>query len=309
MTILRALKISTEKLKQKNISSAYLDAEVLLLEALNGCGKNVGKSWLYVNSDYLLNEKERRLFNNFISQRKKHKPVAYITNRKEFYGCDFYVDENVLIPRPETEIMVEEVLKIVNRKKNKSGKSGFNLIDIGTGSGCIIMSILNELIRNKKGESIHNAIANDISAEAIKVAKINAKKYNLDKKIKFITGDLKKAANKKNFSASSQFIVTANLPYIKNNDYRKLSGGVKKYEPKIALKGGKDGLECIERLIGTISKLKFKHAKKIFIVLESDPWQTDKIKNISESELGNASIKIIKDLSQKKRVVVIKLPT
>lgn len=304
MNIQQILKISTKKLKQKNIPSASLDAEVLLLEALNRCGKSADKSWLYINSNYLLNEKEKRLFNNFINQRKKHKPVAYIINRKEFYGYDFYVDENVLIPRPETELMVEEVLKIIKRQKNKSGKKNFNLIDIGTGSGCIIISIVNELIKSKRDKVIHNAVANDISAEAIKTAKINAKKYNLDRKIKFITGDLEKVINRKTFSTHGQFIVTANLPYIKNSDYKTLPKSVKKYEPAVALKGGRDGLERIEKLIGAISKLKFKRAK-IFIVLEADPKQIDKIKNISDSKLGSADTEIIKDLSQKKRVIAI----
>ena len=102
MNINKSLKISTKKLKQKNIPSATLDAEVLLLEALNKSNKNIDKSWLYVNNNYELSKKEETLFKNFIDQRKKHKPVAYIVNKKEFFGYDFYRDENVLIPRPET---------------------------------------------------------------------------------------------------------------------------------------------------------------------------------------------------------------
>ena len=169
MNIQQALKNSTDKLKQKNIPSANLDAEVLLLEVLNRCkcdSENLDKSWLYIHNDYKLNKDEKKIFNNFISQRLKHKPVAYIINRKEFYGYDFYVDENVLIPRPETELIVDEILKIFTgvhslecknaisnstyRLKPELRNKKFTLLDIGTGSGCIIISVLNKLIAHSR---------------------------------------------------------------------------------------------------------------------------------------------------------------
>ena len=320
MNIQQTLNASTKKLKQKNIPSASLDAEVLLLEALNRYrydSENLDKSWLYVHDDYKLNKDEEKLFNNFISQREKYKPVAYITNRKEFYGYDFYVNENVLIPRPETELIVDEVLEILSKRdKNKfypalaEGHSGFSrsvkkitLIDIGTGSGCIIISILNELIKNK---IINNAFANDISKKAIEVAKINAKKYNLNKKIKFINGDLEKVIDKKIFSDSNQIIITANLPYIKNSDYKTLQPNVKKYEPAIALKAGEDGLDYIRKLIDLISKIQLELNKNIYLFLEADPNQINKITAILNEKLTNLNIKIIKDLSGKERIISIK---
>ena len=334
MNVKQALKNAFIELKQKNILSANLDAEVLLLEALN---KNKDKSWLYINTNYELNKNEEKLFNNFISQRKKHKPVAYIINRKEFYGYDFYVDENVLIPRPETELIVDEVLEILEDKSNKLSftrfkrrrtnvcspsfetpsekPASFTLIDIGTGSGCIIMSILNELTKNKKDKIIKSVFANDISKEAIKIAKINAKKYNLEKKIKFINGDLEKALDKKIFSTvnnSDQVIITANLPYIKSSDYKTLQPNVKNYEPATALKGGEYGLDHIEKLIDLISELLRRRTnacspsfccKKIFIILEANPEQMNKITAILNKKFTNANIKIIKDLSGKKRII------
>jgi len=318
MNIQQALKKSTDKLKQKNIPSANLDAEVLLLEVLNK-----DKSWLYIHNDYELNKDEEKLFNSFISQREKQKPVAYIINRKEFYGYDFYVDENVLIPRPETELVVDEVLKILN-KQNKDkfypasaeGHSGFSrlnkkitLIDIGVGSGCIVISILNGLIKNKKDKLIKNAFANDISKKAIAVAKINAKKYNLDQKIKFITGDFKKAISEKIFSNSNQIIITANLPYIKNSDYKTLQPNVRNYEPTIALKAGKDGLDYIKELIDLISKIQLRLNKNIYLFLEADSSQINKITAILSEKFTNPNIKIIKDLSSKERIVSVKLYT
>ena len=330
MNIQQSLKTSTSKLEQKNIPSAALDAEVLLLETLNRnkphshnnnvsdikhgiaaslCGaprndnRNLDKSWLYLNNNYELNKNEEKLFNNFINQRLKHKPVAYIVNRKEFYGYDFYVDKNVLIPRPETELMVEKVLKILNNAIQRK----FNIVDIGTGSGCIIISILNELAKNKNDKVIHNAYANDISQKAIRITKINAKKYNLSKKIKFVKDDFKKFLNEKDIYNSNELIITANLPYIKNDDYKNLSINVKKYEPKIALVAGKDGLVYIEKLVKSILKIKKKCKQKIYIFIEADPNQMSEIKTLFRKNFNSAIIKIIRDLSQKKRIVSVEI--
>ncbi len=338
MNIQQSLKTSANKLEQKNIPSAALDAEVLLLEALSRnkphsynnnindikhgiaaslCGaprndnKRLDKSWLYINNNYELNRSEEKLFDNFINQRLKNKPIAYIINRKEFYGYDFYVDENVLIPRPETELMVEEVLKIL-KLANGDGHlrrcpSPANLIDIGTGSGCIIISILNELAKNKNDKVIHNAYANDISQKAIRITKINAKKYNLSKKIKFVKDDFKKFLNEKDIYDSNELIITANLPYIKNDDYKNLSINVKKYEPKIALIAGKDGLVYIEKLVKSILKIKKKYKQKIYIFIEADPNQMSEIKTLFRKNFNSAIIKIIRDLSQKKRIVSVEI--
>lgn len=302
MNIQQILKTSTKKLKQKNISSAAIDAEILLLEALNKKRyKKLNKSWLYINSNYELNKNEKELFNDFINQRLKHKPVAYIINRKEFYGYDFYVDENVLIPRPETEIIIEKVLKILAIDKK------FNIIDIGTGSGCIIISILNELTKNKNDKVIHSAYANDVSQEAIKIAKVNAEKYNLNKKIKFVENNFEKFLDKENIYNSDELIITANLPYIKNTDYQNLSVNVKKYEPKIALAAGKNGLVYIEKLIESILKIREKYKQKIYIFIEADPDQMNKIKALLKNKFKNVVIKIIKDLSRKERVISAKI--
>lgn len=337
MNIQQTLKKSTDKLKQKNIPSASLDAEVLLLEVLNRsevhsleCKNAISnsayrlkpelrknKTWLYTHGDYELNKDEEKLFNNFISQREKHKPVAYIINRKEFYGYDFYVNKNVLIPRPETELIVDKVLEILNKQDKDNfypalaeGHNGFSrsdkkltLIDIGTGSGCIAISILNELAKSKENKIIINTFANDISKKAIAVAKINAEKYNLNQKIKFITGNLEKAISEKIFSNSDQIIITANLPYIKNDDYKTLQPNVKEYEPAIALRGGKDGLDYIEKLINLISKIQLKLNKNIYLLLEADPEQMNEIAVILNKKLVNTNIKIIKDLSGKERII------
>ena len=339
MNIQQILKISTKKLNSSDIPSPALDAEVLLLEALNRAGVHSleckstifnstyrlkpelqkNKTWLYLNNNYELNRTEEKLFNNFINQRLKDKPVAYIINRKEFYGYDFYVDEDVLIPRPETELIVEEVLKVLSNNKSDTAslrsltpklrsqaperQNNFNIIDIGTGSGCIIISILNELAKKKDSKIIYNAYANDISQKAIAIAKANAKKYNLNKKIKFVASNFEKFLAEKDIYNSGKLIITANLPYIKNSDYEKLSENVRKYEPKIALTAGKDGLVYIEKLIDSVSKTQLKSNQKIYLFLEADPDQMSKIMAISREKLANVDIETIKDLSNRKRIV------
>lgn len=301
MNIQEILRSSAKILAMHKISSASLDAEVLLLETLRKCGKNVEKSWLYINNDYMFNKIEEKQFNDFLNQRIKHKPIAYIIGYKEFYGYNFFINKNVLIPRPETELIVEEALKIIN--ENGNTKSKFNLIDIGTGSGCIIISILNELRKNKNSRIINYALANDISKKAIKIAGTNALKYKLDGKINFIAGDLKNVINQKTFSFLKKTIITANLPYIKDIDYKILPKSVRDYEPKIAILGGRDGLDRIRRLIYEISKIE-KRGTTIFLIIEADPKQISGIKNILNNKLKNADIRIVKDLNQKKRIII-----
>ncbi len=328
MNIKQALQSSMQTLKSHNIPSATLDAEVLLLETLNKTRKNnrfhirynipilhrffvksdsekLEKSWIYIHNNYVLSSKEEELFNKYIDQRIDHKPIAYIIKRKEFFGYDYLVNKSVLIPRPETEIIVEEVLKII---KSKDGsKINFNLLDIGTGSGCILISILNELQKNNKNKIIQHSFAIDISKKAIKIAKINAKKYNLGKKIKFIKGNLKNKLNQKLFTSSNDFIITANLPYITKTNYENLSINVKNFEPKIALTSGVDGLDDINNMLKSIFRLTLKCNQTIYLIIEADPDQIDIIKEYIGNESMNIQSKIILDLSEKERVITIKI--
>ena len=335
MNIKQTLQNSIEKLESYNIPSAILDAEVLLLETLNrnkhkelnhnnindanallrqladpfrNDNEKLEKSWLYAHNDHELTKKEESLFNNFINQRIIHKPVAYIINKKEFFGYEFYVNGNVLIPRPETELIVEKVLEIIEKKKN-SKDMPFSLIDIGTGSGCILIGILNELQKNKKDNLVKRSIAIDISKKAIEVAMINAKKYNLENNIKFINGDLKKELNQKLFSNSNHFIITANLPYITNDGYEKLAKNVKNHEPKIALASGAEGLDDIKDMIYSISKINIEINQKIYLLVEADPNQIDIIKEDLKKYFKDTKITIIKDLSGRKRLIIADLFT
>ena len=350
MTIYQILNSSVKKLKQKNIPSANLDAEVLLLEALNktthpqpppGRGlshsplekgkecviNKLTKTFLYSHPDYKLNQKEKKFFNDFIGRRLKREPIAYIIGHKEFFGLDFIANKNVLIPRPETEIIVEEVLKIIQTiseiplapfDKGGNFPQKFDLIDVGTGSGCVLISVLNcggakfcAPIKYK----IKNNYALDISEEAIKIAKRNAEIIlGKNHKIKFIAGDFSKTLDKKIFNNPRDLIITANLPYLSKSDYLKTQEEIKNFEPKIALAAPENGAGLIKKLLrkiaacrGGISRYAPADRKNIFILLEINPSQAKDISEFAKKIFSSPKIKIIKDLAGKNRVIKIEI--
>lgn len=261
MTIKQALDLA--------IKLPDLDSEVLLLGVLE---KN--RAWMYGHMDYELTKSEQVKFKRYIRRRAKGEPVAYILGHKEFYGLDFLVDKNILIPRPETELMVEEVLKEVGNK------SDILLIDVGTGSGCILISIVKKT--KIRGVGI------DISKKALDIAKKNAKKHGVDKRVKFLESNLLEKIS----CCGSKVILTANLPYLSNKIYKKNHKNLK-YEPKQALVANKNGLELYEKLLKQIPK-------GWSVYLEIDPRQKNKILKL------NKQAKIKKDLAGLDRLVVLK---
>ena len=222
-----ALKNAEDILKKSQIPSWRLDAEILLAEVLRK-----DRSELIIRNNIKISNKKAFTFNRYIDRRKKFEPVAYILNNKEFFSLDFFVNKNSLIPRPETELMVEKAIEIYKKKAP-------NILDIGTGSGCIIISVLRHLPKSR-------GIGLDISKNAIKVAKFNSEKllkvYN--KRLKFMNVSIEKLSNNRIFD-----LILANPPYINSKDIRNLSTDIKRYEPKIALDGGKDGLDVIKKVI------------------------------------------------------------
>jgi len=275
MKICQILKFVIEKKKLSN-----LDAEVLLCFVIQ---KN--KAFIYSYPEFELSKIQGNKFKKFIKQRIKKKPVAYIIGKKEFYSLDFLINKNVLIPRPETEILVQESLKLLEKNKNIK-----NIIEIGTGSGCLIISLAKN-IKNKK------FYATDISKQALSIAKKNAENNNIKNKIKFIKSDLLKNLNI-NFTNS---ILIANLPYLPNK-YKKQVSKDLFFEPQKALYAGKDGLFFISKLLKQISKLKNKPK---YILLEFDSSQKNEIKKTVQKLLGKINIKFIKDLAGRNRVVII----
>jgi len=225
MTALELLKIGSDFLKKNQIKTYQIDSELILSEMMGTSREN-----FLINSNFKINENQIKSFKEYISRRAiKKEPMAYILNKKEFWSTKFKIDKGVLIPRPETELMVEKILKYY---KNSSPY----VLDIGTGSGCIIISLLKELCMSK-------GVAIDISKQAIKIAKRNSIINDTCKRIKFINASFMKIPNYK-FD-----LIVANPPYIARHQLKNLSDDIKFFEPKIALDGGNDGLDVIRKVI------------------------------------------------------------
>ncbi len=224
MKAIELINIGSNLLKEKNIKSHILDSEILLSKTLNKSREKV-----LINLDQKIDKKKIYIFKKYIERRVNKEPIAYILEEKEFWSKKFKVNEKTLIPRPETELLVNKLLEIFFGKK-------ILILDIGTGSGCIILSLLNEL-KNSRGVGI------DVSKGAISVAKINGERLDLQNRVKFLNKNILSVKNKK-FD-----LIVSNPPYIKKNDIRNLSVDIRKYEPRIALDGGNDGLDLIKKVI------------------------------------------------------------
>ncbi len=218
-------------LRKANIENPLLDAELLFTSI-----SKKKRIFSIINGKKKINNKNIIKYFNIIERRKKREPIAYILKKKEFWGLEFYVDNNVLIPRPDTEILLED---LINRFKNKSR---LNVLDIGTGTGCILLTILNNF-KNFKGIGI------DKSKKAIKIASHNSTKLKLNNRTKLINCDID------NYKFGKYDIVISNPPYICSQRIKYLSKDVRKFEPLSALDGGLEGLDCIEKVIKAAKKL------------------------------------------------------
>ena len=247
MRAIEAIKIGSNLLKENKIPSYILDSEILL-------SKTLGKSReeILINLEQKITKKNISIFKTYLQRRSKNEPIAYILEEKEFWSKKFKVSKDTLIPRPETELLIDKLLKIYRGKK-------ISILDIGTGSGCIIISLLSSLTKSI-------GIGVDISKNAISVAKNNAFKYKLSNKVKFFNKTIDDVFGKK-FD-----LIVSNPPYIKRKDIKNLSDDIKRYEPRMALDGGNDGLDLIKKVI-------YK-SKNIL-----------KIKGLLALEIGNEQIK------------------
>ena len=263
-------------LKLNNINSFNLDSEILLSSILR-----LDRSKLILNLNKKIEEKDKKNYFNFIDRRKKNEPVAYITGYKEFWKNKFKVDKNVLIPRPDTEVIVEQVLDHLNINSSKK------ILDIGTGSGCILLSILKE--RKKCA-----GVGVDISKNAIKLAKYNAKIQHIKNRIKFLNSDID------NFYGGKYDLIVSNPPYVKLHKINSLDRDIKSFEPKVALNGGVDGYAKIRLTIKKSSTL-IKKKGKLFLEVGFDQTrETLKILKLN----GFYTNGVYKDLARKNRCVI-----
>jgi len=276
MNIRSAVIKGTNFLKDKSILSAQLDTEILMARALD---KN--REYIILNHDKDLNVENLEYFKKLINERATKKPIAYLLNKKFFWKNEFYVNKDTLIPRPDTEIIVEQILNVT---KNKNY---LRILDIGVGSGCIILSILNEK-KNFYGTGI------DISKNTLEISKINAKKLLVDNRVKFYKSDVDK------FAQGKYDLIVSNPPYIKRCDLKYLESDVLKFEPKLALDGGLDGLTVIKKVIKKSSELLKKNGK---FILEIGFDQKNKVIKL----LNNRGFYInstVRDLANNDRCII-----
>ena len=271
------LREGVAKLKQAGFIEASLEAEVLLRFALR-----INRVELYLSLDAKVCDCEAAGYYNLLSRRLEYEPLAYIVQNREFYGLDFTVDPRVLIPRPETEMLVSEALKIA------SGISCPVVSDIGTGSGAIIVSIAKHITQGK-------LYGVDRSPDAVDVAISNADKHNVRDKITFLTGDLLTAL------PENSNIIIANLPYVKSSEVKNVRG-----EPVSALDGGEDGLDVIRRLI---KQLPEKLLSGGTCILEIGEGQYQAIKQYIAGILPEAITTVRQDFAGFERMVTITLPS
>ena len=262
--------------KSLAIKDSNLDCELILSKVLKKSREEI-----LINLDSEINKKQKKEFDFYLNKRKKKKPIAQILGFKFFWKSKFYINNSVLIPRPESEHLIEQALKYLPINKSN------NLLDIGTGSGCLIISLLKE--RNKC-----KATAIDISIDALKVAKINAKMHHIVNKIKFLNIDIDK------FNSNKYDLIISNPPYINRVDLKRLDDDVRLYEPKLALFGGVTGFERIEKTIEKSSELIKYNGKLLIEIGEKQKGYTIEILKKNGFYINE----ICKDFSGKDRCIV-----
>ncbi len=222
-----ALNSATQRLKEAQIETAFLDAQVLLAFVLG-----VDRPWLFAHPEVQLTPRQSEQYTDRVARRVAREPLAYLTGRKEFYGLDLQVDNRVLIPRPETEMLVDEVLREVEAR----GEGTVRVADIGTGSGAIALAIADNAANTR-------IFAIDVSRRALTVARANGKRFDARNQVTFLHGNLLEPL------PETVDIIVANLPYVRSTAYEHLETNVRDYEPRVALESGPQGLNAIEALL------------------------------------------------------------
>ena len=276
MNINLAISLGAKILNSKFIPNSQLDSEILMAKTIKK-----DRKFILLNSNKNINKNDLNNFKKLIEKRSNGQPVAYLTNRKFFWNSEFFVSRDTLIPRPDTELIVENVLKLTNQKNR------INVLDIGVGTGCIIISILKERV-NFFGTGI------DISKRCLNISKINAINLKVNSRLKLYKSNVDK------FNLGKYDLIVSNPPYIKKYILKYLEKDIAKFEPKIALDGGLDGLSEIRKVIKKSSELIKKNGK---FILEIGFDQKNKVINILKNE-GFYINSTQKDLANNDRCIV-----
>ena len=276
MNIEKAINEGYLQLKKNKIKSSHLDSEILMSQVIKK-----DREYLILNLNQKINGKAYKYYHDLINERSKGKPIAYITGKKFFWKHEFYIDQNVLIPRPETELIIEYVLK---KFKNKTK---LRLLEIGVGSGCVLLSILDEK-KNFLGTGI------DLTNKCLKICNNNAIKIGIKNRLKLFKSDID------NFNLGKYDLIISNPPYIKKIDLKYLDTDVKDFEPKMALDGGLEGLSEIRKVIRKSSEL---IKKKGILILEIAFNQKNDVKKLLNNK-GFYINKVLKDYANKDRCII-----
>ena len=279
-TVGRALVSATQRLDDGGSRTANLDAQVILAHVLG-----VDRSWLFAHHDYELMPAEATLYSELVARRTASEPVAYLVGMKEFYGLELAVDARVLIPRPETELLVDAVLDHIESRSDRH----VTVVDVGTGSGAIACAVANNCPEAK-------VYATDISEDALSVARQNVSRWDKRQQVTLLKGDLLAPLPEK------VDVIAANLPYIRSDEYATLQRDVRDYEPQLALEAGPEGLDVFSRLLQQIPK-HLKPGGVIFLEIAYD--QGEAVVDLIGRLLPDArSIAIRKDYHGHDRLVL-----
>ncbi|KRO56259.1 MAG: protein-(glutamine-N5) methyltransferase, release factor-specific [Pelagibacteraceae bacterium BACL5 MAG-120705-bin12] len=276
MNIENALNIANNILKDNCNNSYQLDSELLMSKIFEK-----DRKFIILNSNKKLSEEKLEQFNCLINKRLKGEPIAYLLKKKDFWKYEFYVDKGILIPRPDSEVVVDQILKLTNNKDN------LRILDIGVGSGCLLLSVLKE---RKK----FHGVGVDISKKCIDISNINASKLKISNRVKFFKSDVD------NFNFGKYDLIVSNPPYIKMLDFNNLKKDVINFEPKLALYGGLDGTSEIRKVIKKSSELIKKNGK---FILEIAYDQKNKVIKLLRDK-GFYINNVLKDLADNDRCIV-----
>ncbi len=286
VTIGRALATARQRLKEAGCETARLDAEVLLAHALA-----VSRSWLFAHPERILVPEEASTFESLVKRRAQHEPVPYLVGHKAFYGLDFTVDRRVLIPRPETEILVDRALEFLAwRCQEAAGEEAMvRVADVGAGCGAIAVTLALKCPSAR-------VYAIDLSPDALAVAAQNVWRYGVGEQVILIEGDLLAPL------PEPVDLITANLPYVAEADWASLAPDIVQYEPRLALDGGPDGLSLISRLLVQAPPLLRPRG---VILLEIGRDQGEPVRRMALQQFPQATVTVIRDYADLDRIVYI----
>ena len=275
MILGQTIRKASQILKNHNVHTYELDAQIILSDIMG-----VTREFLITNDYFTVSKRIKKKYDNAIKRRMKKEPVAYIIGKKEFWSQNFKVTSSTLVPRPETELLIYNVIKYFKNKK-------INILDIGTGSGCILLAILKEL-------QFSRGIGIDISTKAIKIAKENSKNLNLLNRSKFKTFDIN------SFNLGKYDLIVSNPPYVPFKEIRNLTKDIINFEPIVALNGGKDGLDLIKKVIYKSTKLLKKGG---LLAIEIGNEQYPKVADLL-NQLGFKEMSKIYDYNRNVRCII-----